>query len=86
MKMRTKKEITERVIELDNLGWIHRHYMHRLKEENPEKVEASFGSTPTEKKYGKYEYMTDFELGELYGGLKALCWARGEEWGSTDVF
>jgi len=85
MKMRKKKEILDKAIQLDDEGWVHRHYMYRLKEEDPEKVEADFGSTSVEKKYGKYEYMTDYELGKLNGGLEALIWTMGEEWGETEI-
>jgi hypothetical protein len=53
MKMRKKSEILDKAIQLDDEGWVHRHYMYRLKEEDPEKVEADFGSTSVEKKYGK---------------------------------
>jgi hypothetical protein len=85
MKMRKKSEMLEKANQLDDQGWVHRHYMYRLKEEDTEKVEADFGSTSVEKKYGKYEYMTDYELGKLIGGLKALVWALGEEWGEMEI-
>lgn len=85
MKMRKKSEILEKAIQLDDKGWVHRHYMYRLKEEDTEKVEADFGSTSVEKKYGKYEYMTDHELGKLNGGLEALIWAMGQEWGEMEI-